>query len=165
MAEFERVVEHVILLEEAAERLGVSEDVLTRLVQDGTIKAVQLLPGGEIAVNEDDVLTFVTREQFGDLQGQHITVTQASKKYKVSRNTILEWVGYGHIKVYKPGYKMEIDEADVAYYATVYHKKGGGRGKRILDQTGRPYQLKHPKLAEYRRQRKQSQIAMKRPVP
>jgi hypothetical protein len=53
---------------------------------------------------------------------------------------------------------MELDEAEVAYCASVYKKKSeqyGGqlRGVNIFDENGNPYRLMHPELAERRRRR------------
>ena len=55
---------------------------------------------------------------------------------------------------------MELNEADVAYCAEIYHERKANKiGFRapLLDEAGLPYQLKHPKLAKYRlKKRKQA---------
>jgi hypothetical protein len=148
-----------IPLAEAARKYDLTEDVLTRLIQDGRIDAAQL-PSGDLLVS-DEGLNEKTKEQiveekYGHLQGQPITVTEAAEKYDIVRNTLLNWVKYGHITVLKPGYRMELNEAEVAYCAEVYNKRTrSGFSTRIFDENGLPYQLKHPDLAEYRRRRKQ----------
>ena len=148
-----------IPLADAARKYNISENVLTRLIQDGRIDAAQL-PSGELLVS-DETLNEKSKEQlveekYGHLQGRSITVTEAAEKYDVVRNTLLNWVKYGHIAVLKPGYRMELNEAEVAYCAEVYRKRTrSGFTTRIFDEDGLPYQLKHPDLAEYRRKRKQ----------
>jgi hypothetical protein len=48
---------------------------------------------------------------------------------------------------------MELDEAEVAYCAEIYHARNGISGVPLLDEDGLAYQLKHPELSEYRRKR------------
>jgi len=69
----------------------------------------------------------------------------------------LEWKNKGYLRVLKPGYRMQIDESDIAYCAEIYHRRkerGIGFRAPLLDSEGLPYQLKHPKLAEYRKRKK-----------
>jgi hypothetical protein len=84
-------------------------------------------------------------------------VHEAGKKYEVL-SSIYGWVKSGYIRVIKDnikqGQKKLVDEADVAYCAKIYYEQGGKRGARLFDEGGNPYQLKHPKLAQYRRQKK-----------
>ena len=61
------------------------------------------------------------------------------------------WSRLGYIKR-ESGYRLELDEADVAYCAEIYaekYRKYGGqlRGVRIFDEDGNPYQLKYPEVA------------------
>ncbi len=147
-------LERVIPLPEAAERLGIPAEVLTRLVKNGIIKAVQL-PSGEIAVSEEETQTTVTRDQFEHLRGNPITVSDAAEKYDVPATTIREWVKREYIRVLMPGYGMTLDEQDVAYCVDVYRDKklkaGKTSGLRIFDGAGRPYRLKHPERASRRK--------------
>ncbi len=176
-----------IPLNEAAARTGWTVERLRELVAAGTIMAGKL-PDGDIivAVDEsgtaietptetspddqlplaaagDDInaqLAAIRREDFAHLEGQGITVTEAAKKYNVNRRTILAWVKQQYIAVLKPGYRMELDEADVAYCTTVYsvRKQSGIRfGAPLLNESGKPYLLKHPALSRYRREQKQTE--------
>src|SRR3989304_4079018 len=63
------------------------------------------------------------RQKYPALVGQAITVTEAANKYAIHRNTILEWITKGYIKVIKPGYQMTIDSADAAYCAEIYRQR------------------------------------------
>ena len=100
-------------------------------------------------------------QKFPGLIGQAITVTEAANKYSVHRDTILEWVNKGYLTVITSGYRMTIDNADVAYCAEVYHaRKHAGFGfsgaAPLLDENGLPYTIKHPDLSAYRRRRKEN---------
>lgn len=93
-------------LSEAAEKYNVSENVLTQLIQAGKIEAVRL-PSGELLVSaengqpksKEDILT----KEFPGLLGQSITVTEAATKYKLRRNTIIEWVKKEYVTALKQG--------------------------------------------------------------
>jgi hypothetical protein len=148
-------------LPKAARKYGLSEKVLTQLVKAGKIEAVQL-PSGELLVPSDngqfETKKDISAKEFNHLRRQSITVTEAAAKYSLNRDTVLEWVKREYIHVIKPGYRMELDEADVAYCAKIYRQKlkeysGQLRGVTIFDEEGNPYQLIHPDLAKRRRQK------------
>jgi hypothetical protein len=105
-------------------------------------------------VPESELNQTIFREQFDHLRGRVITIPQAVEKYNLSDRTIRDWVGRGYITILKAGHGMTIDEADVAYCAAVYQSQGGGRGKRIFNEHGQPYQLKHTEWADYQRERR-----------
>ena len=149
-----------IPLAEAVRKYNLTEEVLTRLIRDGRIDGAQL-PSGDLLVSDDGLNEAKTKEQiieekFGNLIGQPITVTEAAEKYDLHRNTLLEWSKNGYIAVLKHGYRMELDEAEVAYCAEIHYerKELGITRVPLLDENGLAYQLKHPKLFEYRRRKK-----------
>ena len=158
-------LERVIPLPQAAKQMGMTVEALTHLVTSGRLEAVQL-PGGEIAVRENEMQGAITREQFKHLRGKPITISQATQPgprngdkggYGIPYTTIYGWIARGYITVTEPGYKMILDEADVAYCTAVYRERkslGVISGVPLLDDVGRPYVLKHPKLAEYRHRKK-----------
>jgi len=106
------------------------------------------------ALNEK--LAAISREPFEHLRGKAITVTDGALKYGIHRTTIFKWIKQGFVHVLMPGYRMEVDEGDVAYCARVHdaRKDLGGQGTPLLDEAGRPYLIKRPKLSEYRRRKK-----------
>ncbi len=118
-----------------------------------------------LAAAGDDInaqLAAIKRDDFKHLKGQGITVSEAARKYDVNRSTILKWTKQQYIAILKPGYRMELDEADVAYCATIHaiRRKTGVRfGAPLLDETGMPYLLKHPALSRYRREQKKTEAA------
>jgi predicted site-specific integrase-resolvase len=142
----------------AADKYQIPLTVLTRLVRDGKLEAIQL-PDGEVAVNEHNLRTKeqIIAEQYGSLVGQAITISEAVDKYNVPNQTLRQWVMRGYIKVITPGFRAQLDEADVAYCIGVYRKRkemGSLSGAPLLDEAGRPYELKRPELAEYRRRKR-----------
>ena len=172
----------LIPLPEAARKLGLSETELRQRVETGTILAGNL-PNGEIVVSTDNVISGVLdinsrlrairRKDFEHLRGQPITVTEAVEKYgaKFGSNligqTIRDWVKKDYIQVLREsvgrGSYMELDEADIAYCAAIQsvRKQAGVRtGFPLLDETGRPGLLKHPNLSRYRREQRQSDLAV-----
>jgi excisionase family DNA binding protein len=152
-----------IPLKEAAKTYGVEEKVLTQLISAGMIETKEEAGETLVAVDKNGNGSPQTKEEiiaekFAHLQNEPITVTQAAQRYKLSRQTVLEWTSRSYIQVIKPGYRMELNEADVAYCAEVYHQKaqeydGRLRGVNIFDKYGNPYSVKHPELAIKRRKR------------
>lgn len=168
-------IHRVLSLPEAASLLGISVSALTRRISDGELEAIQL-PDGSMAVSEGDIAPIAAdRPDFEALRGQRITISQATKKYDVNGQTIRNWIKREYITVLSSGYAMQLDEADVAYCASVYHARkhelgGSIAGARLFDEAGRPYELHYPDVAEYRRKRKQAgtstrQGSGRRPAP
>ena len=146
-------LDRFISLSQAARRLGVAKDTLRSLIDSGRIKGA-VLPNGDIGVSEPELNQVVTREQFEQLRGQAITISEAAQKYNIGKITFRQWTQRGYIRILKEGYGMELDESDVAYCAAVYRARGGMQGKRLFDELGQPYQYKHTESAEYQRQRR-----------
>lgn len=154
-------------LAEAATKYKIPMAVLTRLVQDGKIEAVQLADG-EVAVSDKDLAENKTKEQiiaerFAHLVGQPITISEAVKMYRVPDGTLRVWISRGYIQIVDgDSYPMKIDEVDIAYCAYVYHDRrarGAHFGAPLLDEEGRPYALKRPELSEYRRKKREQKAA------
>ena len=115
-------------------------------------------------VSEHDVdqSLSITRDLFEHLRGQPISASEASRKYSDSsgvtilQSTISRWAKAGYIKVLARGYRLLLDEADVAYCAAVYGAKvkiygNQMSGVRIFDDAGNPYRLKYPEVARQMR--------------
>jgi hypothetical protein len=137
-----------------------AQKLLTNL-SPGTKIEISKSPAGEIVVSEINEVTKtkadILKEEYTDLVGQPITLSDASKKYNVIRRTIERWITQDYIAVINPNnYPIEIDEAEIAYCADVYHQRKGKSGVPLLDENGLPYQLKHPNLSEYRALKKKS---------
>jgi hypothetical protein len=137
-------------LAEAAHKYGMSVSRLRALINDGTIKAAMVM--NNLVVDEDEVAKTIRKEDLPEykthahLRGVGIGIAEAAKKYNLSGPTIFRWYKKGIIAEIKRetvlgGEKIYLDEADVAYCATIY-KKNGGQGRRIFGENGLPYKPK-----------------------
>jgi hypothetical protein len=155
-------------LPDAAKKFGLSEKVLTRHIQAGKIEAVQL-PSGELLVaaqnnGQDEPRTKeeIIAAEFDHLRENSISASEASRKYSdrygvpISPQIFSSWAKSGQITVRGRGYRLELDEAEVAYCAKIYAEKyheyqGQLQGVRVFDENGNPYQLKYREVAEQMR--------------
>ncbi len=132
-----------IPLTEAAERYGVSEEVLERAIESGTIRAVQL--DQEVAVAEGDVREIASRQELWQqvqyLDGVPITIEKACRKYGLSKPSLYRWIRQGFVRVLYDqrggkrggrGNKRLLNEADVAYAALVADVRKVKRGQRTF---------------------------------
>ena len=140
-------VPQYIPLAEALRRFRISEEALKEAISSGRIRTATI--GEEVAVAEQDVrelakgqeVVVVRREDFEHLRGNRLGISEAARKYGLRQPTLSHWVRRGIVNVLgRDGNKILVDEADVAYAATVYRLKGGRQGMRIFDKEGRPYQ-------------------------
>ena len=138
-----------ISLNEAGERLGLNPIRLQDLILAGTLNAARIK--GETVVDEEKVEEIVSKpkkedleehKQFAYLAGEKIWSSEAERKYGIRQQTVSRWVQAGYIKkVDSDGYRTYLNEQDIAYCAFVYEERGG-RGKRIFNKDGTPYQTK-----------------------
>ena len=111
-----------------------------------------------IVVNEEDVLHQAVESQglskedlpeykmYAHLKGNPIWIREASRRYKVSPDTLSEWCRKGYIrKLGTDGNKVLIDEADVAYCASIYARVAR-QGRRVFNPDGTPYRPKTSSL-------------------
>ncbi len=145
-------------------------DIIVAVDESGTAieTPTEIIPDERelpLAAAGDDInaqLAAIRREDFEHLRGNPITVSEAAKRYGEKHNinlvgqTIRDWARRGYIRVLRPssgrGSYMELDEADVAYCVSIHviRKQHKSRAP-LLDENGRPYLLKYPKLAKARR--------------
>lgn len=158
-------------LPDAALKFGLSEKVLTQLIRAGKIEAAKL-PSGELLVATDNgqykTKEEIIAEEFSHLCDQTISTSEASRKYSkvygipIPQPNFSYWTKAGHIEVKSRGYRLQLNEADVAYCAKIYaekYKEYGGQlqGVHIFDEDGNPYQLKYREVAKkMRSERRQS---------
>ncbi len=130
-----------IPLKEAAIRYGLRREMLTRLVEDGKIRAAKM--NGEITVAEQDVNIRSIQLDEG-LQRQPIRVTEAAERYGVSHANLSRWADAGYIQIIERRQKLLLlNEADVKLAADIFKQarretgssvKAGWILKRILEQ-------------------------------
>jgi len=161
-------------LDEAARRYGVKEKVLTQLIADGMLQT-RTTSSGELVVvadqngnsQEPQTKEEIITEKYTHLKGEKISASEASRKYSkihgitISHPNFSRWAKAGYIQVIKRGYRLQMDEADVAYCAEVYANKykeydGQMIGVRVFDEDGNPYQVKYPEVAEQMRTERRS---------
>ncbi len=149
---------------DAARKFSLTEEVLTQLIKAGKIEAVQL-PSGELLVpakndgqKRPQTKKEIIAEKYVHLRKQPISASESSRKYSkvhevpISHQSFSRWAEAGYITVMERGYRLKMDEAEVAYCAEIYAQKyreydGRMSGVRIFDRDGNPYQLKYPEVA------------------
>lgn len=149
-------IQRVLPLPEAATRMGIPINVLTRLISNGMMKAVQL-PDGTLAVTEKHAKEDAARAQLAakaaprkqdapeykkhaHLRGKSIGVAEAAREYGVTVGTVARWVQRGYIaRLGQDGQKILIDQADVAYCVEIYRKHGAKQGRRLFNLDGTEY--------------------------
>ncbi|MBT3322860.1 MAG: hypothetical protein HN392_11315 [Anaerolineae bacterium] len=138
-----------ISLNEAGKRLDLNDERLQDLIRAGTLKAIRMK--GETIVDEEKVEEIAIQpkkeeleeyKQFSHLAGEKIWATEAARKYQISRSTISRWARLDYIaRLDSDGYRVYLDEQDVAYCVSVYEERKG-QGKRVFNKDGTPYQTK-----------------------
>ena len=138
-----------ISINEAGKRLGLPPLHLQDLIRVGTLKAARIK--GETVVEEEKVEEIATKphkedleeyKQFTHLTGKEISVSEAARKYGVPQPTLGSWAKLGYIKrLSDDGYRVYLNEQDVAYCASVYEERKG-QGKRVFNRDGTPYRTK-----------------------
>ncbi len=117
-------------LSDAAKKYGLSEKVLTQMVQEGKIEAVQL-PTGDLLVaakkngyNDPQTKEGIITKRFAHLRGQRISATAASREYGIHHSNFIKWARAGYIKIFREEKRLlEMDVADVAYCSYIYQIK------------------------------------------
>jgi hypothetical protein len=155
-----------LTVEEAARKYGVKKKVLTQLIADGMVQTRETSTGDLLVVAENNgnnqesqTKEEIIAEKFAHLREQPISASEASRKYSevhgvpISHVLFGRWAKAGYITVIERGYRLQMDEADVAYCAEIFAQKyqeygGTMSGVRIFDEDGNPYQLKYPEVAE-----------------
>jgi len=136
---------------------GATIDDLRRLVDKGKIKGAEI--NGEVYVNTltlpEEILKKETANEYDDfseLAGVEISISEAARKYKVPHQNISQWKKKGIItQVGKLKNKILVNEQDVAYCVSIYkkHRKGKEPGKLkghwLFTETGAPRPVKQSK--------------------
>ncbi len=128
-------LETFISLSEAAAKYRLSAKVLTRLVNDGKIRAVRA--NGDVLVAEMDVkkeaLVPRAKDDFTELEGVEIRLSEAAEKYSVPERTLSRWAHAKRIRIMRQGPKLLIlNEADVARAAKLAAELGMRQGKKVI---------------------------------
>ncbi len=112
-----------VSISEALERYHLGRETLTRLIENGRVRAVEV-DGGIAVAGEDleDIVDTLRAIQIDEsLVGEPIRATEAAEKYKVSERTIGRWAEAGYIQVVDRGPKLLLlDEADVKLATEIF---------------------------------------------
>lgn len=123
---------------------GATIEDLRPLIEKGKIKGVEI--NGEIYVETKTLPKSITRKtdvpeykKLKHLQGIGISLSAASRKYKVPTRTISRWKSRGLIRqVGVEKNRVLIDEQDIAYCAHFYHLLSETQGQWLFDSNGVP---------------------------
>ncbi len=124
-----------LTIAEAAGDFGIDGPVLEKLAKDGVIGS-KVSPDGQLLVLEDearDVARKLDRRQWEHLRGRRITASDAERHYGLSKNYYARWGREGYIcKLGEDGWRVWLDEADVAYATALAEVSGGLKQGRAL---------------------------------
>ncbi|MGD1992495.1 MAG: hypothetical protein PVI59_04800 [Anaerolineae bacterium] len=122
-----------VSISEAARRYHLGHEALTRLVEAGRVRAVEV--DGDIAVAEEDVKNTEEYEipsPTEDMKGRGIRAREAIEKYKIAaHSTLAGWRRRRIVDVITQEHKNVVyDEYSVAKAAQFYHAARHKRGVR-----------------------------------
>jgi hypothetical protein len=129
-------LETFISLEDAAYKYDLPTSLLTDLVEQEEIRAIQV--NDSIAVAEDEMFGLVSartgdRKRYAPLEGNPIRLTRAAEKYRLSKSALSCWVKRGYIRVVERGPKLLLlNEADVAKAKDLADHLGMRRGHSVI---------------------------------
>ena len=130
-----------IPLGEAAAKYRLDRQSLTQAIEDGIIRAVRI--NGGVAVANEDVAVVNKRnslwKRVKHLDGNPISMSEACERYpEINFASLSRWVQQGHIRTISGqrgggrGRKLLLNEADVAYTASLVQIRGKKPGKRVF---------------------------------
>jgi predicted site-specific integrase-resolvase len=135
----------VISLPEAAQRLGIAPEALTRLVQSDKIKVRTVRThAGQLMLDEGDVQRMAKAKALRDriwervakFEGETVSTQEARETFGIHESTLYRCIENGYIRAGRGskggrGKKRELNKADVAYVSELA-KRGRGRGHRLF---------------------------------
>jgi len=124
-----------LTIEQAAEMFGVEAVVLEKLAKDAVIGSKRSPEGKLLVVEAEarDVAKRLDRRQWEHLRGRPITASDSERYYGLSKNYYARWAREGYIcKLGEDGWRIWLDEADVAYATALAEVSGGLKQGRAL---------------------------------
>lgn len=122
-------------IERAAEKFGIEAIVLEKLAKDEVIGSKRS-PEGDLLVLEEEakeVAQRLDRRQWEHLRDRPITASDAERHYGLSKNYYARWAREGYVrKLGEDGWRVWLDEADIAYATALAEVSGGLRQGRAL---------------------------------
>lgn len=136
-------LDRFIPLTEAAQRMKLSVKETRSMIASGKIQG-GVLPDGEMVVNANSIPVkkedLPEYKKYSYLREKPIWLNKASKIYKIPQQTLTRWVQSKFIKrLFDDGYRVFVNEQDVAYCAEIYHQSNSQQGRRLFNSDGTPY--------------------------
>ena len=129
-----------IPLNTAVKKHNLDREKLLRAIEDDDIEIATLVDDTTIILYESLrawMARQIRRSQFAHLEDQEISVTEAAKKYGLSRRSIERWVARGYVRGLgiAPGYarRKMVNEADVAYAKALVEVKDPAQGQAVFE--------------------------------
>jgi len=124
----------------ATQKYNLTPEKLDGLIAQGLVTVYELESeqGKQPIVYDDDLSSYfadinITPEQFENLRGNLISMSDAAEKYKVHSSRISQWVQRGYLEFHGWDRNRKlVDEADVAYMTTIMQAKKLRPGKKIF---------------------------------
>ncbi len=117
-----------ITVEEAARRYRIPEDTLTKMVEDGKIRAVKV--NGGVAVAVEAVTMLAVKSEEGD---ELVSIREASRRLNVPPGVISRWHKYGWLSVRGSGpNRMILISMCQAEKLAALREQQGKRGRRLI---------------------------------
>jgi len=142
-----------VSLDDLAESMGLSVESLKAKIDAGKIAAMETKHGKPPKR---------TDKKYKPFEDVLITPSEAAAEFGINRITVHRWIKADYLKAIEPGrprHGAKIIKADVMYLLDLqdYRERvnGTARGYPLFDENGDPIlTILHPRLANYRRQRK-----------
>ena len=129
-----------IPLDTAVQEHNLDREKLLQAIDEDDVEIAKLVDDTIIIVYESLrawMARQIRRSQFAHLEDQEISVTEAAKKYGLSRRSIERWVERGYVRDrgIAPGYKRRrmVNEADVAYASALVEVKDPAQGQAVFE--------------------------------
>jgi len=126
-------------------------DIRIAVTQDGQVVEIAPTPQDDHGDDINARLAAIKREDFAHLEGEWVTLSEASQEFGIPRGTLRDWLYRGYIRG-EGKYPVRVNKADMAYCAAIYQvRKQFNSRAPLLNEDGTPYLLKEPELARLRR--------------
>lgn len=120
-----------ISLVEAAQRYQVSAETLTRAVESGMLRAVQI--NGEIAVADEDVAVVAAQVQAQNEGDELVSLNEAARRLNLDSRIVWQWYKNGWLPEMGRGPHSAIYVSFVRANAlSILRDRRGGQGRRLI---------------------------------
>lgn len=135
----------VIALPDAAKRLGIAESLLTRIIQDDTIRLMIKTRDGQIMLDTGEIERMAKAMALRDriwkrvakFEDETVGTDEAKLEFGITPPTLYRCIKEKYIRASEQtaggrGIKRRLNKADVAYIAELMKHRKKGRGHRLF---------------------------------